>query len=59
MPEFFFRGRQGAYSLKDVIGEEKNAEDSIQNLLANLVLDAKWAKWIFVSGTVVALQVHG
>lgn len=56
MPEFFFRGRIGAYTLQQILGEDKNAEGSIQEILSSLVLDAKWASWIFVFGTVVGYK---
>lgn len=46
MPEFFFRGQEGAYSMENV---QLIIED-----LQNLVMDEKkWKNWIFVFGSIL------
>ncbi len=56
MPEFFFRGRIGAYTLQEMMGEDRNTGGSVQDLLCSWVLDAKWKKCIFVFGSVVGYK---
>ncbi|WP_137105266.1 hypothetical protein [Azospirillum argentinense] len=45
MPEFFFRGKTGAYEMDDV--------QTLVDKLHALVADAKWKNWLFVFGTIV------
>jgi hypothetical protein len=55
MPEFFFRGKKGAYSVGEILGDHRDA-GSLSSQLASLVLDPKWADWLFVFGTVVGYK---
>jgi hypothetical protein len=45
LPEFFFRGKTGAYSMDDV--------QKVVLGLQTLVKDAKWKDWLFVFGTII------
>lgn len=45
LPEFFFRGKTGAYGMDDV-------QKVVRGLQA-LVKDAKWQHWLFVFGTII------
>jgi hypothetical protein len=47
MPEFYFRGGKGAYSLDDY--------QKVIEKLRKLVEDDKWNHWLFVFGTVLAI----
>ena len=55
MPEFFFRGKRGAYTVGEVLGDHRST-GSLSAQLASLVTDAKWADWLFVFGTVVGYK---
>lgn len=46
IPEFFFRGRSGAYEMDDV----QSLVDKLHDLVAD---SAKWKDWLFVFGTIV------
>ena len=46
LPEFFFRGKQGAYPLAGVV-------DPVVPGLRALVQDAKWKDWFFCFGTLL------
>ncbi len=55
LPQFFFRGRQGAYSIHTIIGDgvsDKNP-DGLLGCLQMLVMDKKWKNWIFNFGTII------
>lgn len=46
MPEFFFRGKTGAYNMEEV--------QTVVSLLQKLVKDkAKWEHWLFIFGSII------
>lgn len=49
MPEFSFRGRDGAYDPKYITGERPGLISQLQNL----VREPKWKDWIFIFGTII------
>ncbi|OCQ20813.1 hypothetical protein A7985_13515 [Pseudoalteromonas luteoviolacea] len=57
IPEFFFRGQNGAYKLSTVNGHgdpKKKGSRGLVGELQELVKDKKWDKWVFVFGSVIA-----
>ncbi|NER29738.1 MAG: hypothetical protein F6J89_19500 [Symploca sp. SIO1C4] len=62
LPEFFFRGKRGTYSLVNILGsfnnpetkEEENLKDKpLITQLQSIVKDKEWKDWLFVFGTIV------
>lgn len=49
-PEFYFRGRRGAYPFSMVDGDTDN---SLTNLLCKALGDKKYKDWLFILGTTV------
>jgi Lipase (class 3) len=45
MPEFFFRGKTGAYNMEEV--------QTVVSLLQKLVKDTKWKDWLFIFGSII------
>mmetsp|Transcript_13833 Transcript_13833/g.35548 ORF Transcript_13833/g.35548 Transcript_13833/m.35548 type:complete len:399 (+) Transcript_13833:658-1854(+) len=56
LPEFFFRGPQGAYSLQDTLGDAYHTESFIFQLQI-LLADARWESWLGVFGTIIACYI--
>jgi hypothetical protein len=50
MPEFFFRGNQGAYDMDFV--------QALIQKLQNLVKEDKWKNWLFVFGSIVGFSSY-
>lgn len=51
MPEFFFRGKKGAYETRHIDGQP--GQPGLIEQLQNLVKDPGWKDWIFVFGSIV------
>eukprot|EP00193_Tetraselmis_chui_P006427 CAMPEP_0177764860 /NCGR_PEP_ID=MMETSP0491_2-20121128/7651_1 /TAXON_ID=63592 /ORGANISM="Tetraselmis chuii, Strain PLY429" /LENGTH=437 /DNA_ID=CAMNT_0019281105 /DNA_START=244 /DNA_END=1557 /DNA_ORIENTATION=+ len=56
LPEFFFRGPQGAYSLQDTLGDAYHTNSFIFQL-QSLLADSRWESWIGVFGTLIACYI--
>ncbi|MDO5970495.1 hypothetical protein Q4Q35_11825 [Flavivirga aquimarina] len=55
LPQFFFRGKTGAYSINTIIGNGVSDLNShgLLGSLQELVMDKKWKNWIFNFGTII------
>ncbi|CAG9001417.1 MAG: hypothetical protein CENE_03437 [Candidatus Celerinatantimonas neptuna] len=56
IPEFFFRGQNGAYTLETINGHGDPSKKGTRGLigaLQELVKNAKWKKWVFVFGSII------
>jgi len=56
LPEFFFRGPLGAYSLQDVLGDAQQPDSFIYQL-QRLLADYRWSSWLGIFGTIIAYQI--
>lgn len=54
LPEFFFRGPNGAYSLSDL--DEGGLLITLADYLYDFVKDPAYEDWLFVFGTVIMAQ---
>ncbi|NVK35541.1 MAG: hypothetical protein HWE23_13725 [Rhodobacteraceae bacterium] len=62
-PEFYFRGKNGAYDIQyltgDVSTEHKPSDTpSLVDMLAELISDSKYKDWLFVFGTGVFKSIN-
>ena len=54
-PEFYFRGKQGAYPIELLTGTGPNPDPlSLIGGLSALIADASWQDWLVVFGTAIA-----
>ena len=56
LPEFFFRGPLGAYSLQDTLGDAYHTNSFISQLQELLAGD-RWSHWLGIFGTLIAYQI--
>lgn len=52
IPEFYFRGKNGAYELTTIMGEGTDNAGLI-GALQETFMDAKWKNWLFVVGSII------
>lgn len=58
-PEFYFRGKQGAYPIELLTGTGPNPDPlSLIGGLSALIADASWQDWLVVFGTAIAGSVN-
>lgn len=61
LPQLFFRGKNGAYTLKTVLGEkEPETEDAFGLLqeLQEIFMDKKWKRWVLNFGTIIGYSTQ-